>query len=166
MPAKQWIRSFFFPRLTAAFLLRVLIVVAVAFLTFRFVLRPMWIRGKSMEPTYQDGSFVFCFCLYPLFREPEVGDVVAIRMAGPDIMLLKRVLALEDDTVAFVDGTLYVNGEVRREPYVVYRSGWNKDPVRVKDGYVYVVGDNRALPPYRHRHGQASVDRIVGVPLW
>lgn len=159
-------RSFFFPRITRAFIVRVLCVTACAYIGFRFVFRPMWIRGESMEPTYSNGTFTFCFCLRYLVDEPQVGDVVAIRMAGTHVMLLKRILAKEGDTVAFNNGTLHVNGVPRNEPYVRHRNTWNTEPVKVKPGYVFVAGDNRRMPPERHLFGQAARERIVGVPLW
>jgi hypothetical protein len=36
----------------------------------------------------------------------------------------------------------------------------------VDQGSVYVVGDNRSMPVEDHYFGQASIKRIVGVPLW
>ncbi len=81
-------------------------------------------------------------------------------------MLLKRVVALEGETVEFRKGALFVDGEEIDEPYVQRRGGWYLPPRQVKRGNVYVVGDNRGVPMKEHTFGQTSADRIVGAPLF
>ena len=160
------LKSFLLPRPTRAYVVRVAVVVVVACGVFRFALRPVWLQGGSMEPTYADGSFNFCFRLRFVFRPPRVGDIVTVRFSGTSYMLLKRVVAVAGDTVEFRDGWLAVNGAVRPEPYVVHRDQWNLAPRLVEAGNVYVVGDNRGMPMASHLFGQTSLNRIVGGPLW
>ena len=119
-----------------------------------------------MEPTYKDGGFNFCFKQRYFFSEPKRGDVVTVRLAGEKVMLLKRIIAVEGDTLAFEDGNLYLNGEQVEEDYVKYPSDWDLAERSVKKGYVYVVGDNRNVPMQTHHFGQTPVNRITGVPLW
>ena len=119
-----------------------------------------------MWPTYKDGSVNFSFTLAYLFSEPERKDVVTVRLAGDRVMLLKRIVALEDDTVAFSDGRLLINQKEVTEPYVSGPCDWELPPRKVKPGYVYVIGDNRSVPMERHHFGQTPVRRITGVPLW
>lgn len=160
------IRRFLFPRLDRRYLVRVLIVAVTAFIVFKYVLIPFRVRGESMWPTYRDGGVNFCFTLPILFSAPKRGDVVTIRLAGNRAMLLKRIVALENDTVEFRDGRLLVNQEDVPEPYVSGPSDWRLPPRTVKPGHVYVVGDNRSVPMERHNFGQTPVERIVGAPLW
>jgi signal peptidase I len=119
-----------------------------------------------MEPTYTDGGFNFCFRLQYIFSKPERQDVVTIRMAGVKVILLKRVVALEGDVVAFQDGRLFVNEKKMDEPYVRYPSNWTLSPRKVDKDHVYVVGDNRSVPIDVHQLGQTRIDRIIGGPLW
>jgi signal peptidase I len=119
-----------------------------------------------MMPTYQNGEFNFCFRPGQLFSNADRKDVVVIRMAGTSIMLLKRVVALEGDTVEFRSGTLYVHGEKTQEAYVRYPCDWNLPPRRVVKNHVYVVGDNRSVPIQVHQFGQTHVNRIIGEPIW
>lgn len=77
-------------------------------------------------------------------------------------MLLKRIVALEGDTVEFLKGILYVNGKAVPEPYVHFRSDWELPPRTVSPGHVYVVGDNRGTSMARHQFGEVNVRRIVG----
>lgn len=115
-----------------------------------------------MEPTYHDGSFAFCWRLKYLFSSPEHFDVVTVRFSGRKVMLLKRVVAVEGETVEFRGGGLYVNGEFVEEPYVKNRAGWDLSPRNVAPGHVYVVGDNRGTKMDAHRFGEVKNIRIVG----
>ena len=101
-----------------------------------------------------------------MFSTPERHDVVAIRLAGEKVVLLKRVVALEGDVVAFRDGALFVNGKKVDEMYIRNPSSWNLAPRKVDKDHVYVVGDNRSVPIDVHQFGQTSIERIIGGPLW
>jgi len=119
-----------------------------------------------MEPTYHHGGVNFCWRLRTLFSEPKRFDVVAVRFAGSRVMLLKRVVAREDEQVEFRDGKLFINGKEIEEPYVRYPCNWNLPLRRVEKDCVYVVGDNRSMPIENHHFGQTSKSRLMGVPLW
>ncbi len=166
MLADSKIKKFIFPDFSVKLLVRAFLVGITAFLLFSYVVIPISVKGRSMEPTYADGSFNFCFRLYTLFSKPEKQDVVVIRLAGKKVMLLKRVIATENEVVEFRNGRLFVNGKMVVEPYVRYSSNWNLPPRKVKKNNVYVVGDNRGVPIEKHQFGQTSVNRIVGTPLW
>ena len=117
-------------------------------------------------PTYMNGEFNFCLRPQYIFSEPERQDVVVIRLAGQSVMLLKRVVALEGDTVEFHSGKLFINGKETDETYLRYPSDWNLPPRKVAKNHVYVVGDNRSVPIHIHQFGQTPVNRIIGEPLW
>jgi signal peptidase I len=166
MTFKKSLRQFFFPSLTPRFLLRTLAVAFVSYGVFSQVLIPMRIHGISMEPTYRNGSFNFCWRGAYLFSKPRRHDVVTVRFAGNRVMLLKRVVALEGEQIEFRDGKLWIDGKVLEESYVRYPCDWNLPPRVVEKGSVYVVGDNRSMSIENHHFGQTSLKRIVGRPLW
>ena len=159
-------QRFFFPRPTRRYFLRVLLVAVTTWLIGRHVLIPVRIHGISMEPTYHDGGINVCWRFRYAFRAPRRGDLVAVRFRGRSVMMLKRVVGVEGDTVAFRSGVLHVNGEAVNEPYVVYPCDWNLSSRLVPPTQVYIVGDNRSVPISDHSFGRASVERIMGAPLW
>jgi signal peptidase I len=165
MDWQKRIKQFFFPQFSRGYLLRVLAVAVCAFVFFRFFLTPAMINGESMEPTYGDGGISGCWHPKFWFREPRVGDVVMIRYAGRE-MLFKRVVAVAGETVEFRAGQLYVNGTLRQEPWVKFPCDWNRGPVKVEPGHVYVIGDNRSMPVENHKFGAVEVERILGGPPW
>ncbi len=137
-----------------------------AYVLFGHLLTPFRIKGHSMEPGYQNGSFNFSWRLRYLLSTPRRGDVVVIRFAGQRVMLLKRVVALEGEKIEFREGKLFINGKELDEPYRQLPCNWDLPPRQVEANSVYVVGDNRSGPIQNHYFGQTSVARILGGPLW
>jgi signal peptidase I len=160
------IRNFLFPQINRKFLIRVMIVAVSAFLIFKFLLIPFRVKGHSMAPTYNNGEMNFCWTLRYMFSPPGRHDIVTVRYAGTRVMLLKRVIAVEGETVEFIRGQLFVNGREIREPYVAGKYNWDLPPRHVKPRHVYVAGDNRQVPMETHDFGQTDVNRIIGAPLW
>jgi len=143
-----------------------ILVAVVSYVVFSFVLIPFTVKGRSMAPTYSDGGMNVCFALRYLFSPPERHHVVIIRMAGKQVMLLKRVVAFAGETVEFRKGKLFINGNGVEEPYLHRPSDWTLAPRQVDEGNVYVVGDNRSVPIETHYFGQTSTNRIMGAPIW
>jgi len=160
------LRRFLLPDLNRRFVIRLLLVALATVVLFTQALVPLRIEGRSMEPTYKDGGFTFCWRGRYLISEPARGEVVAIRFAGQRVMLLKRIVGLAGDTVEFRNGALFVNNAWVNELYVRTPSDWNLAPRTVEAGKVYVVGDNRTVPLDRHQIGQVERERIVGGVLW
>lgn len=143
-------------------LLRTAAWVVVLLLISKFVLLPVQVEGVSMQPTYKPRSVNLVNRLAYLFHEPRRGDVVAIRFSDEHIMLMKRIVGLPGETVAFHQGRLLINGKVLDEPYVKFPCTWEHEPAQVGPDEYYVVGDNRSMDFYDHEQGRAKRNRIVG----
>ncbi len=162
MATSQTIYKFFFPSLDKRYFIRLVLLSLSCYLIFSYLLVPLRIQGHSMEPTYRDASYAFCWRPQYFLHDLKQFDIVTIRFSGRSTMLLKRVLALPGDTLEFRKGVLYVNGKQIAEPYVKFNSLWNLPPRRIKTDHVYVVGDNRGTAMSQHHFGQVAIDRIVG----
>lgn len=141
---------------------RIIALVAICFLGREFVLLPIRIEGASMLPAYQDGRLNAINRLAYVFHEPRRGDVVGIRLAGPHVMYLKRVVGLPGETVAFHQGRLLINGQTLDEPYVAGPCHWDIKPEPIGPREYYVVGDNRSMPAADHVKGKSERRRILG----
>jgi signal peptidase I len=166
-----WLQIVLIGRRPAATLARILVLVAVCVVTFKFILLPIRVEGISMEPTYRDRRVNCVNLLAYLRHEPQRGDVVAIRFsdpgkfAAPRAMLMKRILGLPGESVSFHDGHAYINGELLDEPYVKNACDWEHEPIKCGPDQYYVVGDNRSMPFENHMQGLAERDHIVGKVL-
>ena len=151
------------PRAT---LLRAAALIVVAVVVFGYLLLPVRLQGISMLPTYSDGTLNFANRLAFWWREPARGDVVAIRMAGPRVMYVKRIVGLPRERIEIAMGVVIVDGERLVEPTVVYKAPWNLPAFTLGDHEYLVIGDNRAMAMENHDFGRATRDRIVGKMLF
>lgn len=99
-----------------------------------------------MKPTIGIGDRLLgCKFLY-WFSEPDAGDIVVFQppeAAHTDVpRFVKRIVAVEGDSVEIKDGALYVNGERRDEPYAS-SPFYRLLPMDVPKGHLFVLGDNR-----------------------
>jgi signal peptidase I len=159
-----WLRILLIGRKPKRTLIRALILAVFCFVFFKFfifkyIVLPVRIEGYSMSPTYSDWGINFVNRLAYRHTEPQRGDIIGIRMAGPSIMLMKRIVGMPGETVAFEHGKLIVNGEEMPEPYMKHHS---RAPyisaVKLGPGEYYVIGDNRMNSEY----GKIDRDRIMG----
>ena len=163
--AAGWVQRALIGRHPKHTLARAAVLAAVCLVIFKFVLLPIKVEGISMLPTYRDGSINFVNTLAYAFHPPRRGDVVAIRFSGKHIMLMKRVIGLPGDTVAFHHGHAVISGQVLAEPYVKLPCNWEHGPETVGPDEYYVVGDNRSMDINEHEHGRAERKRIMGKVL-
>jgi signal peptidase I len=147
------------PRRTAV---RVLVLAAVSIITFGWVLIPIRTQGISMLPTYQSDSIKFVFRYAYAFSGPRRGDIIAIRLAGPRVVYVKRLVGLPGERVSIVDGQVHINGVPLLEPYVRHRRAWALEEVTVGPREYFVIGDNRGMNAADHDFGRVDRDRIVG----
>ena len=150
------------PRNTLA---RIVVLVALCVLLRAFVFWPIRVIGPSMMPTYRDNQINFVNHLAYRWRQPQRGDVVAIRYTGPHMLLMKRVVGLPGETVAFVAGQLLIDGRPLEEPYVKFPCRWERAVETVGEDEYFVVGDNRAMHQDGHEFGRATRNRILGKVL-
>jgi signal peptidase I len=176
----RWLRIVVLGRNPKVTLVRAAILGVVCFIIFKFVLLHIRVEGISMTPTYPDRSAHYVNRLAYLWHGPQRYDVVSIRfsrgltnaavgihqaaqwLAPPHVMLLKRVIGLPGETVAFVNGHVLINGELLDEPYEKLPCDWNLPPEKLGPDEYFVVGDNRSMPPELHEFGKARRDQIIG----
>ena len=147
-------------------IVRGLVMAVVTGIVFTQVFIPVSLQGESMEPTYLDGSWLLVNRWTYRFKEPQLGDVVAIKLAGPSVLFFKRIVGLAGDEISWQKGQLWRNGKPVTEEYVTLGCNWQSEPVKVGKAQVYVVGDNRSSVKSQHSHGIIDDYRLVGGPLW
>ncbi len=122
-----------------------------------FVFRPITVTGESMCNTLQDQDKIITT---DFFYTPDHGDIVVVQaneLVNDDTgmygeAIIKRVIALEGDTIRFdfEQGEVYLNGELLDEDYIAQPThlrlpGWTESGVDyvVPEHCVFVMGDNR-----------------------
>ncbi|NLM10991.1 MAG: signal peptidase I [Clostridiaceae bacterium] len=127
------------------------------------------VHQSSMQNTLLEGHTLIIDKINYQFSKPKRGDIVVF-LRGEDTKgfvnrykvflkdvqlrfhksfrtnrLIKRVIAIEGDTVDIRDGQVYINNELLTEPYVKgFTPKMELDcPFTVPEGHIFVMGDNR-----------------------
>jgi len=102
----------------------------------------MKVQGDSMDPAVKGGSHVLINRMAYFFGNPDAGDVVACPCYvysedGEGSVIIRRIAAVEGDTVGIRDGNLYINGNV----YTAY----SEKGVYLDDMSEITIGKNRVF---------------------
>lgn len=136
------------------------------------LLQAFWIPSPSMESTLLVRDRVLVNKISYNLHDINRGDVIVFRRTDEEIAInpdlprdvIKRVIALQGETIEIKDNKVMINGGELLEPYLdegVETSDFG--PEVVPDGHVFVMGDNRELSlDSRFETGPISHDRVVG----
>ena len=142
-------------------------VVAVVLINM-FVFVQVMVEGSSMVPTLQDGDRLFAT---RFLYEPQAGDIVVVepylatgtvkgKLMFGKTLYIKRVVAVGGQTIDIKNDKVYIDGELKEEPYLEDSVRTIKQslsfPVTIPQDSVFVMGDNR-------EHSRDSRDQTVGI---
>jgi len=167
--AREWVES-------------ILIAFILAMFIRAFFIQAFKIPSGSMRMTLIEGDRlmvnklrygpVFPFTKYrlPGLNGIQRGDIIVFKFPeDPKRDFIKRLIALEGDTVEIRSGDIYINGElfsnaVMKNFYYYNQGeyGATEEPIKVPEGYVYVLGDNSGSSHDSRFWGFVPEDYIVG----
>ncbi|AMM91910.1 signal peptidase I [Peribacillus simplex] len=145
----------------------------IVFICQQFLFTPVTVKGKSMEPTYENDDRI----VVTKIGKPERFDMVVFNAPDADAKYIKRVIGLPGDSIEMKDDMLFINGIEYTEPYLKTKKeeippeenltenftlndllGKSKVPV----GHLFVMGDNRRKSWDGRRFGFISEESLVG----
>lgn len=130
-------------------LVSIIVAVALAFCIRTFLVEPYLVEGRSMYPSLENHERLLVDKFSYFVSNPKRGEVVVFRYPKDQSRdFIKRVIAVEGDTIEMRKGRVLVNGNVVTENYI-----WKEDPkgknesdfrkAVVPKGCIFVLGDNR-----------------------
>ena len=125
--------------------LRNVLILAVAlFVLLQYVIGLSVVSGNSMAPSLLDQDLVLYTRIGNRYKR---GSLVSVALPSGEYYV-KRVIAVAGDEVDIRDGIVYVNGVPEEGDYfkgpTLPEEGAFTYPLRVEEGSVFVLGDNRA----------------------
>lgn len=161
------------------------VAVILAIIIRAFLVQAFKIPSSSMEPTLLVGDHIlvnkfiygvrvpFTDMRWPEFKTPQRGDVIVFVYPEDRAKdFIKRVVAVGGDTIEIRDKNVLVNGKLVRDPKVRHLDNavipGNMNPrdnlaqVKVPDGALFVMGDNRDYSHDSRFWGFVSVEDVKG----
>lgn len=154
----------FFLDLAKILLISLLIIVPIRY----FIAQPFFVRGASMEPSYDNGDYLIVDQISYRFNDPHRGDVIIFRYPeNPAQFFIKRIIGLPGETIIIRNGEVTIinsentEGLVLEEDYLNVLTGGNTETYLAEDEY-FVLGDNRQASHDSRKWGALQEDFVIG----
>lgn len=125
----------------------------------------IFVQGTSMEPNYSNGELH----LIAKADKYKRGDVVCVRL--DNMVILKRIIAIEGDTLEVYHHTIWVNNELI-SPYIKGEN-WNESGEydthqTIGQNRIYLLGDDRNISADSRcpEIGTVKTEQIIGRVIW
>ena len=114
------------------------------------------VNGQSMSPTLDNGQVI----LTSRYTDDLKRNSIVI-VKYNDELIVKRIAALENDTVVMKDDAVFVNG------VKLSNSSYEGEDMSItlKKGEVFILGDNHKVSLDSRYFGTISTDMIVSVKI-
>lgn len=130
--------------------------------------------STSMEPTVLQNDDLVADQRAYRHHQPATGDLVVFWRSG-GFITFKRVIAVPGQTISSKDGRVALDGKILSEPYTRHDSEihvpdyqLNFGPIKMPEGKLFVMGDNRDISMDSRYPGYGLVDfhDVVGKALY
>lgn len=157
----------FFWELVKAFLIAVIVIVPIRY----FLIQPFFVRGASMEPTFEDGEYLIVDQLSYRWREPQRGEVIVFRYPNnPAQFFIKRIAGLPGETVRIEAGRVVIQNSRHPDGVVLDESSYVSEGERTGGNVhvdlgpkeYFVLGDNRAASSDSRSWGSLPANDVIG----
>ena len=173
-----------------------IVALILALLIRTFLIQAFKIPTGSMEPTLLVGDHLLVskfsygthlpneipFTSIQLFPDyhvmssvPKRQDIIVFRYPkDPSKDYIKRVIGLPGETIQVIQQRVYINDQLLKEPYAHHSqlpslNSGNRDnmaPLRIPEGYVFVMGDNRENSSDSRMWGVLDLKHLRGKAQW
>lgn len=140
----------------------IIIILVVVFIR-TFVITPVRVQGSSMVPTLHDGEILL---LKKFEQNYDRFDIVVLEHSNDK--LIKRIIGLPGEHVAYTDNELYINGEKIEEDFISDDLQFEDFDIillgnsKIPENTYLVIGDNRNNSTDSRVIGFIEKDSILG----
>lgn len=138
-----------------------------------YLVQPFYVKGASMEPSYEDGDYLLVDELTYRLREPERGEVIVFRYPeDPSQFFIKRIIGLPEETVEIKNNRVIVYNKENPSGHILLEGYLSSDQetlgnmiMKLDDNDYFVLGDNRLHSSDSRRWGAINKTSIRGRAL-
>ena len=156
---------FFIWEISKIVIIALLIVVPIRY----FVFQPFFVRGQSMEPSFQNGDYLIIDEITYQFRNPQRGEVIVFRYpSNPSQRYIKRIVGLPGETIKIEDGKVFIYKDgmpqALDESHYLSLSLQTTGTIEIQldNNEYFVMGDNRPFSSDSRRWGPLPEKDIIG----
>jgi signal peptidase I len=147
------------PSFIAEILQSVVTALLICIVIYVWFITPNQVSGNSMLPNFHDGELLLTNKVTQWLGDTPFGQSAGLNYERGDVVVfqkpgyrdfIKRVIAIPGDKVSVKNGYVYVNDKKVLESYIPaeVRTGGGTflqegDEITLKDGYYFLMGDNR-----------------------
>lgn len=139
-------------------------------IVYLLLLQPHEVRGRSMEPNFQDREYLLTDKLSYKLGEPKRGDVIVFKVPPTrQEEFIKRIIAVSGDAISVSDGKVFINDKRLNEYYLgenlltfagpIIQEG---EKVTLGRDEYFVLGDNRTHSQDSRYFGVIKKGDIIG----
>lgn len=136
-----------------------------------FIAQPFFVKGASMEPSFEDGDYLIINEISYRFTEPKRGETVVFRFPeDPKQFFIKRIIALPNETIEIKNNKITIYNAYNPTGFILEESQY-LDPNQTTEGKLgtkldeneyFVLGDNRIHSSDSRRWGPLNRNFIIG----
>ena len=136
-----------------------------------FLIQPFYVKGASMEPTFDDHEYLIIDELSYRLRAPARGEVVVFRYPlDPRQYFIKRIVGLPGEKLRVSDSKIVIVNAEHPEGFVVDESAYlapgtithGDRTIELGPDEYFVMGDNRTASLDSRTFGPLPAKNIVG----
>ena len=135
-----------------------------------YLVQPFFVKGASMEPSFEDGDYLLIDEISYRFSEPSRGDVIVFRYPEDrSQFFIKRIIGLPSETIEVKNNKVIIYNAGSSEGLVLAENYLDSDQetlgnmlTRLDDNEYFVLGDNRLASSDSRRWGPVAKTLITG----
>ncbi|NCF75256.1 MAG: signal peptidase I [Xanthomonadaceae bacterium] len=134
-----------------------------------FLIQPFYVKGASMEPTFNNHDYLIVNEIEYRFSSPKRGDIIVFRYPGDKReYFIKRIIGLPNERVkiennkVFIYNNKFPKGVEINEKYLNEKDIKKNADTTLNGNEYFVLGDNRNNSFDSRFFGTVSKDLIIG----
>lgn len=160
-------------------MVRVIIVSLAIIIPIRYyVVQPFFVKGASMESTFENNDYILIDELSYFFRDPRRDEIIVFRSPeNSSQFFIKRIIGLPGDTVKIENNKVSIFNDQSPEGLLLNESSYldrgqetrGNITMTISSSNYFVMGDNRLQSSDSRRWGELDKSLITGkvfIRIW